>query len=357
MYLWALIFAVAALASPVTESSTASNATLPLPHSLVHKFHQGTWLENIAVRSNGSLLVTDVVTSASLYQISDPTTANPSVSLIHNFNDSVNGILGIAETKPDVFTILGGNFTGFGRQINGTFSAWEVDLTNNKHHHGRNNENYGPPAIRLITAIKPAAFPNGVEAIPRNRTTVLIADSALGLVWRLDTLTGKYSVALQTPEMAVVPGAPLALGINGIRIHNDSLYWTNSFRLAVYRLRIDGNGAQARGSKVEKVVEITEALFLDDFAIDGDGTVWVTDGPGNRVFAVPPSGNYEVVEGAMTEMSVAGCTAAAFGRSKKDGKTLYVTTSGGQAVPVNGTVTEGGKVVAIDTSGYKGGYW
>jgi hypothetical protein len=59
----------------------------------------------------------------------------------------------------------------------------------------------------------------------------------------------------------------------------------------------------------------------------------------------------------MTEMSVAGCTAAAFGRSKKDGKTLYVTTSGGQAVPVNGTVTEGGKVVAIDTSGYKGGYW
>lgn len=49
-------------------------------------------------------------------------------------------------------------------------------------------------------------------------------------------------------------------------------------------------------------------------------------------------------------MALAECTAAAFGRLKKDTNTLYVVTSGGLGLPVNGTITECGKLVVFNTA-------
>jgi sugar lactone lactonase YvrE len=191
-----------------------------------------------------------------------------------------------------------------------------------------------------------------MESIPQNPTTVLISDSTLGVVWRLDTLTGHFNIALDFPEMKIAPNASLAIGINGLRISKDTLYWTNSFERTIYRVTIDKNGSVAPGAAVETVVQIKEAVFLDDFAIGSDGIIWAAENVANRLFAVRPDGSYQVVEGGVNQVTVAGDTAAAFGKGRKDQKTLYVVTSGAQAGPVNGTYTEGGKVVAIDTSGY-----
>ena len=54
-----------------------------------------------------------------------------------------------------------------------------------------------------------------------------------------------------------------------------------------------------------------------------------------------------VVAGSVGEGTVAGDTAAAFGRTAQDADTLYVVTSGSPKTPA---LTEGGKVVAVDTS-------
>jgi hypothetical protein len=345
MLFLALLLPLLALTSPVPEAS--HKASLPLPDRLVHQFPNHTWLENVAVRSNGDLLVTVLIPNAALYQISDPSSAKPTVSLIHNFT-SVDGLLGISETKPDVFAVIGGNFTAPGVQVNGTFSAWEVDLSQGAHNH----DNKTPARVKLITAIKPAAFLNGLETLPRNPTTVLISDSTLGVVWRLDTLAGRFNKALDFPEMKVAPNSALAIGINGIRIAKDTLYWTNSFEQTIYRVKIDKNGSVAPGAAIEKVVHIKEAVFLDDFTIGADGTIWAVENVGNRLFAVRPDGSYETVAGGVNQTTIAGDTSATFGRGKTDQKTLYVVTSGAQAGPVNGTYTEGGKVVAIDTGGY-----
>ncbi|OIW28641.1 hypothetical protein CONLIGDRAFT_389394 [Coniochaeta ligniaria NRRL 30616] len=342
MLLWAILLAVLALASPVHGAKQLA-AGLPLSHRVVYQFPNHTWLENIFVRSNGDLLVTVLMPSAALIQISDPSSAEPTVSIVHNFT-SVDGLLGIAETKHDVFTVTGGNFTGIGAQVNGTFSAWEVDLNGSDMYNNKN--------VNLITSMKPVAFMNGLTSLPENPTTVLIADSALGVVWRLDTLTGRFNKALDFLDMKVVPGSPLAIGINGIRISNDTLYFTNSFERTIYRVKIDKTGGVAMGAAMEKFVQIKEAIFLDDFAIGSDGVIWAVENVANRLFAVRPDGSYEVVEGGINQTTVAGDTAAAFGRGKTDQKTLYVVTSGAQAGPVNGTYVEGGKVVAVDTSGY-----
>ncbi|KAH8911151.1 hypothetical protein BR93DRAFT_322416 [Coniochaeta sp. PMI_546] len=345
MLLWVAFAPLLAFAIPAPEARHTIN--LQLPHHIVHQFPNHTWLENIVVKSNGDLLVTALIPNAALYQISDPSTSKPSVTLIHNFT-CVDGLLGISETKPDVFAVVGGNFTSPGVQINGSFSAWEVDLSRGIHEYNEKN----PAIVKLITAIKPAAFLNGLETLPHTPTTVLTSDSTLGVVWRLDTVTGHFNKALDFPEMKVAPGAPLAIGINGIRISKDTLYWTNSFERTIYRVKVDKNGSVAAGAAVKKVVQIEEAAFLDDFAIDSDGIIWVMENVGNRLFAVRPDGSYELVEGNVNQTTVAGDTAAAFGKGRKDQKTLYVVTSGAQAGPVNGSYTEGGKVVAVDTSGF-----
>lgn len=57
--------------------------------------------------------------------------------------------------------------------------------------------------------------------------------------------------------------------------------------------------------------------------------------------------------GSITQLTVAGDTSARFGRTPGKFDTLYVSTAGGPAPPVNGTVTEGEKVVAIDTRGFR----
>ncbi|KAJ9137781.1 hypothetical protein NKR19_g8081 [Coniochaeta hoffmannii] len=347
MILWILFLPLLVIATPVLGPKRRTS--LPLPDRLVHQFPNGTWLENVLVRSNGDLLVTALIPTAALYRVSGPSNYSPSVTLVHNFT-SVQGLLGISETKPDVFVVLGGNFTSPGAQVNGTFSAWEVDMSHGSHKHSSKS----PAIVKLITAIPPAAFLNGLETLPKNPTIVLISDSALGVVWRLDTLTGHFNKALNFPEMKVAwnHNATLAIGINGIRILNDILYWTNSFQQTIYRVKIDKNGSVAPGAGLEKVVNIKEAHFLDDFAVGTDGTIWACENVGNRLFAVRPDGSYKTVAGGVNQTTIAGDTAAAIGAGNHDQSTLYIVTSGALALPVNGTYTEGGKVVAIDISSY-----
>lgn len=51
-------------------------------------------------------------------------------------------------------------------------------------------------------------------------------------------------------------------------------------------------------------------------------------------------------------MTLAGSVAPAFGTLPRDTDTLYVATSGGMVFPINGTIVEGGKIVAVDTKGF-----
>lgn len=70
----------------------------------VWEFSDPTWVENLAVRSNGNLLVT-LLSRPELYQI-HPTGGAP--QLVHTFSQ-YTGLLGIAEIESDVFAVVTGN--------------------------------------------------------------------------------------------------------------------------------------------------------------------------------------------------------------------------------------------------------
>ncbi|TPX11629.1 uncharacterized protein E0L32_007608 [Thyridium curvatum] len=312
--------------------------TLPLPHRLVLQYAEPTWLENIAVRSNGDLLVTGFQPDAPLFIISDPASLAPKSKLLHPFG-AVKSLTGITEVSDDLFVVVGGNFSGI-TPMPESFSAWSIDF---RHHQ--------EPTIEFITSLPKVIFPNGLTSPEGSQDVVLIADSTLGAIWNLNIQTGEYDIAVNVPELAAPSGASNGFGVNGVKTHGDFLYWTNSAEAAIYRIKIMPDGYPVEGAEAEMVAR-ADAPFLDDFTIDTKGTIWATTNTDNRLLAIGPSGQTVTVAGAATEMTVAGDTAVAFGRGMKDKHILYVSTSGAINNPVNGTLVEGGKVVAIDTKCY-----
>ncbi|KAF7563190.1 hypothetical protein G7046_g894 [Stylonectria norvegica] len=149
--------------------------------------------------------------------------------------------------------------------------------------------------------------------------------------------------------MKPTPGAALLIGVNGIHVRGKYLYFTNSNTVSIFRVRISAAGRPVRNAKVELVANLSSvATFLDDFTFSAKGDIYVATNLDNSVLRVDTkTGKAKTVVGKSTELTVAGSTAVAFGRTEKDRHTFYVSTSGAAASPVNGTLTEGGKVVAV----------
>ncbi|KAH8816709.1 hypothetical protein F5884DRAFT_748189 [Xylogone sp. PMI_703] len=307
---------------------------LPLHTTTVYQFDEPTLIENFAIRANGKQLLT-LISRPDVYLL-DP--SSQSVELIYSFPE-VNSVLGICEISPDVFITVAGNFTASTvTSQKGSWSVWKLDF------------NHQQPRISKVVSIPEAEFPNGLETLPGRAAQVLIADSVLGAVWRVDAKTAAYEVLIELPEMKAPPASAVEIGINGLHILNGYLYWTNYSAKIFYRLKIDRYGQPAKGNSAEIVAK--PGVFMDDFTFDEAGNAWIATNPDNRVIVVGADHKIITVAGSVSELTVAGCTATHFGKTWKDKHILYVTTNGAMAAPVNGTVTENGKVVAIDTKGF-----
>jgi sugar lactone lactonase YvrE len=319
--------------------------SLPLPLRVVHQFSLPTYLNSIFVRPNGDIYVTTVWPNASIYCVSDANTDTPTASLVHTF-DEINAATSIVETEPDVLAFLGGKQSSLGMGIPGTFGVWQLDLRPKAHG--------GEPIIQELVRIPEGGLLAGIEALPDSRSIVLVSDSTMGLVWRVDTRNRKYELAVKDDEtMHFPPWAVTPFGINGLHILNGYLYWSNSYLASVYRIAITKDGYAAPGAHGELVKRI-QAVYLDTFCLGpGDNdTIWGATDADNRLVAVTPDGTATFVAGAPDEMTLAGSVAPGFGTLPGDTDTLYVATSGAMVFPVNGTIIEGGKIVAVDTRGF-----
>jgi sugar lactone lactonase YvrE len=350
--------AVASLAAAAATASAAAccaGQKLPLPAWNVYQFTTETWIENLAVRPNGDLLlivdedVTNPVHPVSLYQLANPASANPELSLVYSF--PLGTVLGISEIQPEVYAVLAENFTGNFEAVPNTCKLYTFDY----------NTLSGKPTVKEVATLPTTAIgPDGIAALPGHPHTVLVADMYAASVWAVDTTTGTTSLFAATPEMAQTHNYT-KMGINGLRVWRGHLYWTNSDLKSVYRLPLNPSGSGVGPhSRSELVANLTAVspVFIDDFTIGNDGTLWVTSsGPQNVVVAVRPNGRGGwhapvVATGGPKSTAVQGDVAAAFGRGPSDREILYVTTNGGlwgAGLKLNQTATEPGKVAAVDT--------
>ncbi|KAL7626433.1 hypothetical protein AAE478_003205 [Parahypoxylon ruwenzoriense] len=345
-----LSFALLGLVPPLKALAAPAEhrATIPLPQRLLHQFPNGTWVENIHVRPNGNLLITTSTPNASVYQVHEPWTTTPSVTLVHTFNEYVDRLIGIGESTTEKYVVVGSRFDSTalsGLPINGTWAAMELDFT----------KNHNTPIPRLIARMPEAYLLQSVDSLSNDKAVVLISDQFLrsqGKVWRLDTRTGKYRIVIDGLEEMNTSLKVGDVGINGLKVRGNQLYWVNSDQGNIYRLQIDATGAAAPGAKPVLVAHYPGSTF-DDFTFgpyDRD-EIWTTGNSDNRLLAVGLNGETVVVLGNGTNTILPLPTACQFG-TQHDKTILYVTGRDWE-LPVNGTYMIGGWVRAVDTTGFR----
>ncbi|TAQ88640.1 hypothetical protein B7494_g3029 [Chlorociboria aeruginascens] len=268
------------------------------------QIHSRAWIENLAVRSDNQLLLTQI-NPANLY-LFNPAKPDPP-TLIHTFS-SASALTGIVELYPNIFYAVAGNYSITTGNTPGSYSLWKIDF----------NPPESLPTISKITDLPEAGLPNGVVAIP-NENALFIADSANGTIIRFDVLTGTSSVFLSGTDLdpPLPPGSPL--GVDGLSIHGKYVYFTDFGEETLYRIPFASNATLPE--------QISSGFYGDDLDIDEKGSIWVAANFNNEIVVVDQNGEKTTVLGGQDQLTVAGPTSARFGRGSQD-KILFVVTCG-----------------------------
>ncbi|KAI0389095.1 hypothetical protein F5Y17DRAFT_155355 [Xylariaceae sp. FL0594] len=343
------------------EHARTPSILRPLPSSTIYQFDaNGTWLENIAVRPNGDLLVTMLSPTASLYTLKRPylystgsgNSGGGELSLIHTF-ENATGLLGITELGHDTYAViaLGGD--------DGTSAVpSNVWLVTPPPHHlpGASSSSSSWNVKKIATLPASVTVPNGIAHVPGS-SAVLVGDSISGTITRCesDNSNSSCSTVLSGPELEPVARDDARhIGVNGVRYHAGYVYWSNSALVSVFRRKVDAKGFPVAGSGSLLVGKVeggdVDVRFIDDFTRDKKGRLWMATYSSNAIVVLDTrDGKSEVVLGSASASAsasdIGGPTATAFGRTVRDAHVLYVVTSGDSG-------EEPARIVAVHTDGY-----
>jgi streptogramin lyase len=295
----------------------------------VYQFPDGHFAENLAVTASGSLLVT--IIGAPEVWLVNPTTSQAAVA--HTFTGEGNSVLGISEYAPNVFAVAVGNFdvsTVSGQA--GSWSIWSLDVSST------------PAKATKITAIPAANFLNGVTSVP-STGVVLAADSAQGVIYRIDTAAKTYTAAFTDAALKPNTTATYQIGVNGIRVQGAYVYFDNSGQAPLLgRIPISATGSPtgpAQSLVADAPFPVNPSYHgYDDFTFDKSGNVWLATNPSESIVRITPGGKIAIKAGGVGDSVLQGCTSLRFGRTTADSNVLYVNVNG-----------SGGKLLSVKTSG------
>lgn len=317
-----LLIAVIVTSNPL-KSSTAQNGkpSLPLAVTTIHQFDLPFWAENLAIRKNGQILITRLDTPA-LLQV-DPTGSVPPITIKTWNATSYKGALGITETCDDIFNVLvAAPVDADFNKVSGTCSVFKINM--NTFSATSEGVIQSAATVTKVTDIPEANFFDGATTLDDDH--ILAADPHDGWVYKIDVITGKYSIVINDAKMKYTPDAEFQLGVNGLKIKGPFLYWTNTANSTLNRIRIDATGAPIGSSSV-----VASVGAPDDFVFKDDGTTWIMRNTEEQLSYLPfRSSTPILVAGAETSTLLAGVTAGHFGRLEEDKHKLYLTTNGGK---------------------------
>ncbi|KAH8887225.1 hypothetical protein GQ53DRAFT_609058, partial [Thozetella sp. PMI_491] len=254
------------------------------------------WIEIMAARASGQLLLphTNV---PELWGFTPETKV--AVKLL-SFPGAL-GLTGIAEISPDVFAVAAGNFSTRDMTVkSGSWTIWKVDLTG------------GTPKATRIKSVPDSGFFLGIAAI--DNSTILIADARKGSLYKMDMMSGDYSVVLADKSMD--RNGQLA-GIHGLHYIDGHAYYTNTFGGGLWKLQVDSSG-KAMGSPTQ----VTPLSRPEDF-VRGPGGVFYVGRMAGMITKLTPDGKTSQYVGA------SGSTSLVLGRGDKDRNVLYISTTSG----------------------------
>lgn len=351
-----------ALLSPLTlvvslillTSSTAfkypdldwAKPTPPLTVDVLHQFPVGTWLENLAIRRNGKILTT-TLSSGEIFQV-DNYGVEP-IRLVYSFGDST-GCTGITHLGRDVFYVIAGTFNiSTLSAVGGSWSVFRVDV----HHHHHHVKKPKPAKVSLVANFSDSILLNGITVLNKYKKWLLVSDSGAGVVYRLEADTGKVVKVLEDPLMK--PDNSSGIGVNGIKIKTNQLYFTNTNKNIFARIIIE-----ADGSSKESATVVADIDTPDDFTFNAAHHADVAQNGVDRLGRVIGS-SVDTLAGSPSngmKSELFGPTAVQFGKVKPyltavkgDCMKAYISTNGGLSQYVTGNVTRGGTISVVDVRG------
>lgn len=274
----------------------------------IYKLPGSAWIETIAVRSNGDVLLNRLDTNE-VWSVTPSTKAGAEVVSFPGFTSTT----GVCEYQPDVFAVVTGNFTTSSLTNKpGSWGIWSVDF------------NASPVKTTLITKVPTSGFWIGCSAL--NNDIVFVADAAQGQIYSVSMSTAAVAVAAQDAAMKA-PASGYQEGIHGIKYSNGDIYFTNTFGSAFGKIAVD-----AATSKLAGAVTALGSGWAnpEDFAIGADGSAYVAQVGSNTVVRLPMAGG-----AASRVASVSSPSSCAFGRGTNDTGTLYVSTTTGAVYALN----------------------
>ena len=320
-----LVASHSACASPIASTSDLSVTD-------VWNFSPGTWVENLAVRSNGQILVT-LASTPEIYQV-DPALKQPA-TLVHSF-PGYDACMGIVELHQDVFYVITGNFSTVTITTGpGSYSVWKLDVGGYNPHGGGT-----APSATKIADFPNSIFFNGMTS--PNDNVLLIADSRASAIVTLNLATkaiGKITDPLLAPT-ATGEG----LGVNGVKTRGGTLYFTNTDQDLYGELPLNAAGT---ASTAPAKALVSNLPGPDDFQFDPAGDVFLAGN--NELRSIHRAGL--TVATVSNSSLLMGSTAVKFGRLPSDCESVYVTTNGGTEQYVTQTFTTPGRVVRVNNVG------
>ena len=196
-------------------------------------------------------------------------------------------------------------------------------------------------APTLVANFPLSGLLNGFTTLDSRKALILVADAGKGWVWRLNVWTGAKTVVISDPLTQIADATKKPIGVNGLKLHDGFLYWSNINQELLAKTPITKDGLPTGASSmVTHYATPDDILFLfafhefDGVLAAGNDTIRVSDGTEVRVLS-----DSDLLKGS---------TAVAVGRRLGRNGKFFVSTSGGIAQYADGDITVPGKVVSVE---------
>ena len=164
-----------------------------------------------------------------------------------------------------------------------------------------------------VAALPDAGFLNGLALDP-GTGTLFTVDSFSGTVWKVWPRSGKAEVWASGQDLQ--PTAPGGFGVNGLKVHDGSVWVSNSSQGTLLHIPILPDGTAG-----PTVVAATGLASIDDFSFTGHGDTLLAAQPGlDQVDLITPGGAPQAVLTAADGLSGPSSVAVS-------GRTVYVTSA------------------------------
>jgi len=200
--------------------------------------------------------------------------------------------------------------SGIARTSDGTLYVNYIDIGGSESGIWRISRN---GSAEQVAALPDAGFLNGLALDP-GTGALFTVDSFSGTVWKVWPRTGKAEVWASGQDLQ--PTAPGGFGVNGLKIHDRSVWVSNSSQGTLLRIPMLPGGTAG-----PTVVAATGLASIDDFSFTGHGDTLLAAQPGlNQVDLIPPGGAPHAVLTAADGLSGPSSVAVS-------GRTVYVTSA------------------------------